>query len=213
MSSSTLSSLSQKDTCNIIYEHYRRKKLEKKRLRIIQATIACILSLGTILLIAFVNYDQSIALKHGRYAYLDTEIKPCANITYGMIDLISTPIAIALLTFYVFISKRRVFLKENVLNGRIGLPMITTTWNKSNRFYTALVYGLIAHNIYEIVLSALNGGSSRADADLNNVKDPTGIVQLLFRLTQVILVGISKHFVFINLKSLINLLGKEFSMG
>ena len=148
--------------------------------------------MGTILVISFVNYDQSVALKHGRYIYLDTVVKPCSNITYGMIDLISTPIALALITFYVFLYKRRVFLSNKGLSGRIGLPMITTTWTKSNRFYTAIIYGLIAHNIYEIVLSALASGTTKADIDLDNVRDPSGIVKLLFRLTQVILVGISE---------------------
>ena len=181
-------------TCDIIYESHRRKKLEKTSLNLILVIITCLLAGGVILVISFVNYDQWFALKHDRIKYLNNEIQPCSLITYGMIDLISTPSAFALLIFYVIIC---VCLRgENSCNkfDRIAFPMITTSWTKSNRFHTACIYGLMAHNIYEIVLSAFSDGESlsQADIDLNNVQDPSGIVKLLFRIAQVILVGISE---------------------
>ena len=70
--------------------------------------------------------------------------------------------------------------------------MITTSWSKTNRFYTACTYGLIAYNIYVIVLSVLNSGESKSDIDLKRTKDPSGILKLLFRITQVLVVGIRK---------------------
>jgi hypothetical protein len=179
-------------TCDIIYESHRRKKLEKTSLNLILVILTCLLAVGVILVVSFVNYDQWFALRHDRIKYLNNEIQPCSRITYGMIDLISTPIAFALLIFYVILC---VCLRGREYGSdRIAFPMITTSWTKSNRFHTACIYGLMAHNIYEIVLSAFNDGESlsQADIDLNNVHDPTGIVKLLFTLAQVILVGISE---------------------
>ena len=66
--------------------------------------------------------------------------------------------------------------------------MITTIWNKSFRFNSAMVYGLMAQTVVEIVGS---DGTNKADNDIRNVNDPTGIVKLLFQIAQVILVGIS----------------------
>jgi hypothetical protein len=179
-------------TSDIIYESHRRKKLEKTSLNLILAVITCLLAAGVILVVSFVNYDQWFALRHDRINYLNNELQPCSRITYGMIDLISTPIAFALLIFYIVLSV--CFRERENSCDRIAFPMITTSWTKSNRFHTACVYGLMAHNIYAIVLSAFNDGESlsQADIDLNNVQDPTGIVKLLFTIAQVILVGISE---------------------
>ena len=177
---------------DIIYESHRRKKLEKTSLNLIIVIITCLLAAGVILVVSFVNYDQWFALRHDRINYLNNEIQPCSRITYGMIDLISTPIAFALLIFYVILC---VCLRgRDDSCGRIAFPMITTSWTKSNRFHTACIYGLMAHNIYAIVLSAFNDGESlsQADIDLNNVQDPSGIVKLLFTIAQVILVGLSE---------------------
>ena len=51
-----------------------------------------------------------------------------------------------------------------------------------------MVYGLMAQTVVEIVGS---DGTNKADNDITNVNDPTGIVKLLFQIAQVILVGIS----------------------
>ena len=180
-----------KNTCDIIYETHRRLKLEKKYLNLILFFISIVLAIGTSVIISLVNYDQVFATVNDRNDYLDRSYSACDNITYGVIDLISTPIAAALLLFYIIICKRRVFLRDKFKYNNIGLPMITTSWNKSNRFYTSVVYGLIALSIFEIVLSTLFSERNRANIDLKNTKDPTGILKLFFRITQVILVGIS----------------------
>ena len=177
-----------KETCEVIYERYRRNKLEKNYLKLIRFLLSLVLSIGTIVLISLVNYDVVSAVKNNQTKYLDSVQETCNKITYGVIDLISTPVSIALLIFYVIIYKRRVFLVKNFKYKNIGLPMITTIWNKSFRFNSAMVYGLMAQTVVEIVGS---DGTNKADNDITNVNDPTGIVKLLFQIAQVILVGIS----------------------
>ena len=177
-----------KETCEVIYERYRRNKLEKSYLKLIRFLLSLVLSIGTIVLISLVNYDVVNAVKTNQTKYLDSVQETCNKITYGVIDLISTPVSIALLIFYVIIYKRRVFLVKNFKYKNIGLPMITTIWNKSFRFNSAMVYGLMAQTVVEIIGS---DGTNKADNDIRNVNDPTGIVKLLFQIAQVILVGIS----------------------
>ena len=184
-----------KNTCEIIYQRHRRRKLEKKYLNSVLFFISIVLSIGTILIISLVNYDEVFAVKNDRMDYLNTTHSLCDNITYGVIDLISTPIAAALLILYIILYKRRVFLRDKFKYRNIGLPMIVTNWRKWDKFYTSMVYGLMALNIFEIVLSTIST-NGRANTDLKNVKDGnTSIVKLLFTITQVILVGISKKLV------------------
>ena len=180
------------DTSEIIYERYRRQRLQTIPLNIGILVCSILLAICTTFLIIFINYDQVDAVLNLRTDYLESENSSCNKITYGVIDLISTPVAVAVLVLFIIMYKRRVFLRKKFKYRNIGLPMITTTWNKSNRFYTAVTYGLIAYNIYEIVLSVLNAGASQSDVDIKNVNDKSGIVKLLFRITQVIVIGISK---------------------
>jgi hypothetical protein len=180
------------ETTNVIYERYRRKRLQTIPLNIGIFICSILLAICTTFLIIFINYDQVEAVLNLRTDYLDAENASCNKIVYGVIDLISTPIAVAVLVLFVIMYKRRVFLRGKFKYRNIGLPMITTTWNKSNRFYTSVTYGLIAYNIYNIVLSVLNSGASQSDIDIKNVNDKSGIVKLLFRICQVIVVGISK---------------------
>ena len=188
--SKNLGNISLKNTCKIIYESHRRLKLEKKYFKSIKFFISILTSIGTVLIIYFVNYDEELAAKSQRIAYLDVTHSLCANISYGVIDLISTPVAASLLILYIILYKRRVFLREKYKYRNIGLPMITTIWNKSFRFDSAMVYGLIALNIVEIISSTLI--NNQADNNISSAKDPSGLLKLLFRIAQVILVGISK---------------------
>ena len=177
-------------TSDIIYEHYRRGKLRKTYFNFMIYFISILMSIGTILIISFVNYDVAFAARNQRNDYLDSTHSACEKISYGIIDLISTPVAIALLIFYIVLYKRRVFLREKYKYKNIGLPMILSVWKKSFRFNTAMVYGLIAFSIVEIIMSTI--GNNQADVDIKNANDPSGILKLLFRIAQVILVGISK---------------------
>ena len=69
--------------------------------------------------------------------------------------------------------------------------MITSCWKKTNRFYTCLVYGVIAFNIYNVVRSSLMNGGANA-TKIITVQDPSGILKLLLRILDMFLIGISK---------------------
>ena len=75
--------------------------------------------------------------------------------------------------------------------------MITSCWSKSNRFYTCMVYGVIAFNIFNIVKSTLN--KTNAQTQLVKVNDPSGILKLLVKITEVLCVGISNYMIYSNI--------------
>ena len=52
-----------RNTCEVIYESSRRKKLEKKYLNLVLFSISIVLSIGTIVTIFFVNFDSKVLKK------------------------------------------------------------------------------------------------------------------------------------------------------
>ena len=69
----------------------------------------------------------------------------------------------------------------------LGLPMIVSCWNKTDRIYTSIVYGAIAFNIFGIVRDSLNGASKTL---FTGVPDPSGLLTLLSRVIQMFMIGI-----------------------
>ena len=70
-----------KETCEVIYERYRRNKLEKNYLKLIRFLLSLVLSIGTIVLISLVNYDVVNAVKNNQTKYLDSVQETCNKIT------------------------------------------------------------------------------------------------------------------------------------
>lgn len=69
--------------------------------------------------------------------------------------------------------------------------MIVSCWNKTNRFLTSMVYGLIAINVFNIVKSTLKNESNSNHPTLIKLDfyDPTGLVHAFFKVIQVFLIG------------------------
>jgi hypothetical protein len=112
----------------------------------------------------------------------------CESIQISSIDIISTPIAGALIIFYIVLYKRRVFLRHKFRYRNVGVPMIVSCWNKRDRFLASFTYGLIAFNIYNLFRSAFMPGAR--GASLIPFKDPSGILPLMVKIAEVILIGI-----------------------
>ena len=121
-------------TSEIIYETNRRKRLSTSHMHIALCAISIILAVCMTLIISFANYDQVTAVLNERYQYLNTSTSLCDSLSYGVIDLVPTPISIFLIIIYIIVYKRRSFLKDKVKYNNFGLPMIVSVWNKTNRF-------------------------------------------------------------------------------
>ena len=177
-------------TCELIYELNRRKRLEKQYIDWALLGISIVLAVATILIISFANYDQVTAVVNQRFEYLNNTVSSCNALSYGVINIIPTSIGIFLIIIYIVVYKRRSFLKDKFKYNNFGLPMIVSVWNKTQRFYTSFVYGLIALQIFTMILSTLYG--NEIELSVKYLNDPTGLLIFLIRIAQVVLIGLSK---------------------
>ena len=125
------------------------------------------------------DYEKSISL--------------CDEMNYFNINVFSTSVSFALIVLYIFIYKRRVFQVKTFRYRNIGIPCIVSCWNKSDRLYTSLTYGIIAFNIYGIVKDDLFKSEKNFEKEkFITEADEYGFAALGIRIVQVILIGISK---------------------
>ena len=67
--------------------------------------------------------------------------------------------------------------------------MIVSCWNKENRLFSSFIYGLIALNVFEILINTLQGKSN--DPKIYNFKDPSGLLSLFIKIVEITLIGFS----------------------
>jgi hypothetical protein len=75
--------------------------------------------------------------------------------------------------------------------------MIVSCWNKENRLFSSFIYGLIALNIFEMLFNSLLGKSN--SSKLYSFEDPSGLLSLLIKIIEIILIGLSKHINILNI--------------
>lgn len=180
---------SRENTSEPVYEHYRLRQFEgKTRSKLVSILLSVILSLSVLSSIALLQYDEYVAYINKRIGYINETKAFCQRLIFTNIDTISTPIAGLLVILYVLIYKRRVFLRNEFRYRNVGLPMMVSCWNKSDRLFSAFTYGLIAFNVFGIVKSSIDGSNNLIS--IWNVNDPTGLLDLLYKIVQMFLVGI-----------------------
>ena len=138
------------------------------------------------------NIVNNKSLEQNTTYFNDTSSVLCQYINYYNINLYSTSVSVFLIILYILIYKRRVFKVKTFLYRNIGIPMIVSCWNKSDRLYTSFTYGIIAFNIYGIVRDELLGSKYENQNAFKKDDDVFGIDALAFNIFQVILIGISK---------------------
>lgn len=175
-------------TSEPIYEAHRRRDLEGDVRSKLVFFLSSFLAISVIVTIGLLQYDEFIAYVNERYEYIENSKSVCSKIEFSSIDVVASPIAGFLILLYIIIYKRRVFLRDKFRYRNIGLPMIVSCWNKTDRLFSAFTYGLIAFNVFGIVKGSLN--KTNGLNQLTDVKDPTGLLPLLYKVFQVLLIGI-----------------------
>ena len=173
--------------CEIIYEASRRRLLEGKLRTILIFFLSVLLSVSAIASISILQYDEYFAFVNDRSDYINATKSFCSAVNISNIDVVSTPIAAVLLLVFIVLYKRRVFLRDRFKFRNIGLPMIIPIWNKTDRLYSGFTYGTIAFNIFNVVRNYL---SSNSNLNLIPFKDPSGLMQLVIKIVEVLLIGI-----------------------
>ena len=116
-------------TSKIIYERDRLGQLQGRIQNRIVYFVSLLLAATSIVIIYLLQYDEYFVYINQTYDKNQTK-RFCDSSKAYQIDLISTPIAAALILFYILIYKRRVFLRNKFKYKNIGLPMIVSCWNK-----------------------------------------------------------------------------------
>ena len=180
-------------------------------LRIIVFLISCAISITVVILIGFLQYHQYENIINNKTSGIGKKSFICRAIDTDNINVISSIAAALLILLYIFIYKRRVFLVDKFKYKNIGLPAIISCWNKSDRLYTSLTYGVIAFNIYGIINTTIGfkGGDQEETANntigseglnktvITNINalyilNKLGLASLFYRILKVLLIGISK---------------------
>jgi hypothetical protein len=182
-----------KNTCDPIYEFYKNNNSRIKPYLL--TIISLIITVSSIILIIFLQYDNYYSLINGNFTIAgQNQNEGLCFEKDNYINIISTPIAIFLVIFYLFIFKRRSFLVNKFKYRNFGLPMIVSAWNKENRLFSSFIYGLIALNVFEILNNTLQGKSN--SSKLYSFEDPTGLLTLVIKIIEIILIGLSKYLYF-----------------
>jgi hypothetical protein len=164
------------------------RKIENKIRSKYVYLVCTLLSFATIAIISLFQYEDYKALIEDRYDYINSTKSFCGSMNIATIDLISTPIAIFLILFYMLLFKRRTLFCNTFKYKNVGLPMIVSCWNKSDRMFSAFTYGLIAFSVFGIVKYSIN--SQPGIDTILVVNDPSGFIKLLYQILQMFLIGV-----------------------
>ena len=112
----------------------------------------------------------------------------CDIVDFSNFSIISHPLSFLLVILYMFIFWRRSCCLKFFF-GRPAPPMIIPPFKKFNRFYSSVIYGLIAFDVFDIISSAIYKNSA-SDTIGKLVNDPSGLFKLLIRLVEVFLAAL-----------------------
>ncbi len=173
--------------CDPIYKSFNNgdSKIKPYLLTI----IPIIITAASITLIIWLQYDSYNSFINGNFTNVNDKNDGLCFEKDNYINIISTPIAIFLILIYLFLFKRRSFLINKFKYKKIGLPMIVSCWNKENRLFSSFIYGLIALNVFEILLNTLQGKSN--SSKIYSFEDPSGLLSLFIKIIEMMLVGLS----------------------
>ena len=173
---------SREKTSDVIYEFYCHKKQVGVTCSRIIFCISIFMAIIGITLIGIIQYHEYylVVVEGVSHNTIEDSKKFCNDSTVGNIEYVTTSIATTLIFFYILLYKRRVAMRNKFEFRNIGLPMITSLWNKSDRFFHCFTYGLIAFNVFSVIIS---------EAPINSKNDPTGILYILYQLVTVLVVG------------------------
>jgi hypothetical protein len=180
--------------CPLLYESSQQKH-KSKIWSIVIVVISIIFACCCIGIVAYMQfYTYDCLVRNDTVPLIQLELT-CKTIYYGNFEIMSGPSALLIIIFYIILYKRRTFLVERFRFQHIGLPMIVSCWSKTDRFYTGILYGRIAYEVFTIFLNL-----RKSIFGIDITIDPTGFLTLLVKIFQVLIIGISEYFSFILFK-------------
>lgn len=175
---------------NTIYHQFRIERLLGKYNFYFYILTGLLLTISAIIAVNLLQQDEYAAFMNNRNDYLESAKSFCELYDLNNINLISTSMAAFVTLINVILHKRRKFLKDKF--KYFGLPMISSIWNKRNRFNNCITYGVVGYQVFTVVRNTFRG-KSNADR-LLNFDDITGLLPMLIRFGEVLLIGLSRSF-------------------
>jgi hypothetical protein len=129
-------------------EQMKKKYIYKQRERNVMMCLSLILTVSLLIAIGLIQYDTYDSHVKKRTSYLEHGSTLCEYVNSNENDFIMTPIAAILLIIFVLLYERRSCCLNKCNWKHIGLPMIISLWNKTERAMTGLVYARIAFDIF-----------------------------------------------------------------
>jgi hypothetical protein len=191
---------------HFLFDNKRKKNRSKCVILALSLVLLCICS-GSVGILQYINYDIYLenikevnVVTNSTYAIEDV-IKfvaggligqtICNTLNYWNFDIVPTSIAIGLMLIYTIMSKRRSLLTRQLGCRYLGLPNVISVWAKTDRFYTSIIYGRIAYEIFEILIGRVSGNDGPIFYFDTKI-DPSGILPLLMIIVKVLLIGLRK---------------------
>jgi hypothetical protein len=152
---------------------------------ILTAAIWCI----SITAVALLQNDMIDEYQANATVSVEENRKVCYWINLFSFNVISTPLALCLIALYMLLFWRRSCCLT-CFYRRPAPPMIIHPFKKHGRFMPACVYGIMAHQVMDIVTGAIfkSGLSDELGSEVPG--DPTGLFKLLMRIVQVLTVAV-----------------------
>jgi len=152
-------------------------------------------SILTISLFQYEEYLKTINQNNVSNTSVNIVLENCKMIKIANIDIISSSISFSITLTFIMFSKRLSFMRSRFRYRNIGLPAISSSWNKNDRFNSCLIYGIIAYQVFSLVQNSLSGNHNYEK--LMNFDDVTGLKTLFVQMVEVFLIGLRKIYLFI----------------
>jgi hypothetical protein len=179
------------ETYDHIYEAHRRREIEKKIRSKIVYMVAMLFAIVAPVIIGVLQYNlfldaAKLASQNSSQNSINHSKYLCNKLSIKQVDLLPVPIAAALVILYILLYKRRVFLRNRFRYRNVGVPMIVSCWNKTDRLFSSYTYGLIAFSVFIIAKNSFESKNFK----LINVSDPSGLIYLFSQIVQMLVIGI-----------------------
>ena len=152
--------MANKNGIRLFIDYMEHKNLVKKYERTIIIFLSIFLSISLLIIIGLTQYDVYDGYFKQRNFYLIDGAYLCYYINLTDIDCIMTPLSVIILIIFTFLYKRRSCCLNKCTWRNIGLPMITSLWNKTDRTCTGLVYARIAFEVFRLFQNLFTGNSN-----------------------------------------------------
>jgi hypothetical protein len=141
-------------------DYLNRKNIYKAYERNVILLTSLLLSISLLITIGLLQYEVYDSYFKQRYDYMIETSYLCYYINLTDIDCVMTPLSLLLIITFIFIYQRRSCCLNRCSWKNIGVPMITSLWNKTDRANTAVVYARIAFEVFRLFQNLFQGNSN-----------------------------------------------------